>query len=86
MENGIRKIDIKKDKNGRYKQVLVTFGPHYGVNIFEKNGRVVFELVATHHGFRADATDLPSELEKLINEVMYNHKDMVIDDLTLDEV
>lgn len=85
MENGIREIDIKKYRDGRYRQVLVTFGPHHGVNIFEKDGRVFFELVATHHGFRADATDVPSELEKLIYEIMDNHQDIVIDDLTVED-
>jgi len=83
MEVGIKSIDVEKDKNGRYKQVVVTFGPHYVVNIFEKDGQVFFELVATHHGFRADATDVNSELERLIYETMDNHRDVVIDDLTI---
>jgi len=37
-----------------------------------------FKIVVTYHGFKADAPEVPSELEKHINEIRANHPHNVI--------
>ena len=54
---GIRTVETKKDAIGNYEQVRVFFGPHYFIELHcERNGKVTFVLGATHHGFKADAS------------------------------
>ena len=45
----------------------------------ESNGNVTFALGATHHGFRADASDVDGELEQIINEIRRAHPTNLID-------
>ena len=40
---------------------------------------VSFELVATHHGFKADASEVNGELERIIQEVRHAHPDTTLD-------
>ena len=46
--------------------VKVVFGPHHYINIFKKNGKVTFNMGATHHGIEVDASVVDSETYKLI--------------------
>lgn len=74
MDQCIRTIDIEKDARGQYTSVRLVFGPHYFVELHnEKNGKVTFVLGATHHGFKADASEVGGELEKIISEVRSAH-------------
>jgi hypothetical protein len=57
-------LNNKSVKN--VKSVAVRFGPHFNVNIWGEKGKVRFSLVATHHGFQADANEISGELEKMI--------------------
>jgi len=75
-ENRIR-LDIVENTPG--KQIKVNFGPHYFVDIFEKDGKATFVLGATHHGFMVDASEVNGELEKIIYEVRGAHPDKTVD-------
>jgi len=60
--------------------VRVVFGPHYFVELHrEINGGVSFVLGATHHGFRADASEIDGELEKIIYEIREAHPHNIVD-------
>ena len=76
---GIRTVETKKDAKGNYEQVRLVFGPHYFVELHrERDGGVTFVLGATHHGFKADASEVGGELENFINEIRRAHsKDSV---------
>ena len=43
------------------------------------NGKVDFILGATHHGFKADASEVMGELEQIINEIRLSHPDATVD-------
>jgi hypothetical protein len=83
MYNGIRDISTTKDSNGKYTSVRITFGPHYFIELHAKkvhgSAGVDFVVGATHHGFKADASEVNGELEKLIYEVRESHPGNVID-------
>ena len=66
MPNGIREVTTTKNKRGDYESVRLVFGPHYFVQLkLEDLGAVTFVLGATHHGFKADASQVNGELEKI---------------------
>jgi hypothetical protein len=80
MEKGIRTLKTRKDPKGNYQYVRLVFGPHYFVELHgDENGKVTFILGATHHGFRADASEVNGELEQLINEIRETHPDKSVD-------
>jgi hypothetical protein len=43
------------------------------VVVWKDGGRTSFAVVATHHGVKADASELNSELERIIDEVRAAH-------------
>lgn len=49
------------------RRYAIVFGPHYFVDLIQEGGSVTFVLGATHHGFKADASELGGELERFIN-------------------
>jgi len=71
MENEIRSVNIDKNENGKYNSIEVTFGPHFVVRIDNESndGKLRFVLVATHHGFMADASKVGGELEEIIYKI-----------------
>ena len=71
MKNEIRTVNIEKEEEGKYKSVEITFGPHFIVRIDNEGeeGKLRFVLVATHHGFCADASEINGELEKFIYKI-----------------
>lgn len=80
MNNGIRTVEVSKDGQGNYKSVRLVFGPHYFVELHQENeGGVTFVLGATHHGFKADGSEVNGELEKFINEIRHSHPENVVD-------
>lgn len=80
MTEGIRTVDVYKDTEGNYEHVRLVFGPHYFVELKrEEGGRVSFTLGATHHGVRADASEVSGELEGFINELREAHPGNLVD-------
>ena len=77
--NGINGIEIEKDENGEYKSVHISFGHHHMLDIVREGNKTTFSVVATHHGFKADASKVPSELEDFIEEIRKNHPKNMID-------
>jgi hypothetical protein len=69
MENNIRDVITEKNINGEYQNVRIVFGPHYMVEIKKEGDKLGFSLVATHHGFKADASKVNGSLENIINEI-----------------
>lgn len=80
MFSGIRTIEAEKDREGNYDRVRVVFGPHHYVELNrDSSGSVSFELGATHHGFKADASKVDGDLEKIINSVRRDFPRNVVD-------
>ncbi len=79
MENGIRNLEVKKDQAGNISSLKVVFGPHYFLEIEERNGKIVFVLGATHHGFTADATGIGKGLEEMIYTIKKKYPESNID-------
>ena len=76
---GYEKSDYE-NKRGDYESVRLVFGPHYFVQLkLEDFGAVTFVLGATPHGFKADASQVNGELEKIIYEVRGNHAGNLVD-------
>lgn len=69
MKYGIRDIEIEKDQAGNPTSLKVVFGPHYFLEINEINGHLEFILGATHHGFKADASEVGKGLEEIIYSI-----------------
>jgi len=80
MLGGIRTIDVERDAEGNPHHVRLVFGPHYFVELqSEDSGSVTFVLGATHHGFKADASEVGGELEALMEEIRRAHPGSVVD-------
>ena len=74
MSDGIRSVGTKKGIEGQFSEVRIVFGPHYFVNLrLNEKEEVIFELGATHHGFKADASKVGGELESFIYEIRNAH-------------
>lgn len=69
----IGEVEIEKDEQGRTKVVRLAFGPHYFVEIERDGGKVMLCVGATHHGFKADASEVGGELERFIEELKARH-------------
>jgi len=70
MMKGIGKIEIKTDGKGQYKDVRIVFGPHYFLELHRRaQDELTFVLGATHHGFKADASEVDGELERFIDKI-----------------
>jgi hypothetical protein len=74
-ESGRQSIDSR----GRVSEIAVTFGPHYRIEVAVVGDRVKFRLVATHHGFEADATEVGGQLERFIEHIRDSFPDSAID-------
>jgi hypothetical protein len=69
-DDNIREVEVRKNKNGQYRGVRIVFGPQYVVEIKKKGGKLDFTLVATHHGFKTDASKVNSGLIQIIGSVI----------------
>jgi hypothetical protein len=80
MPNALRTVEVDKDSNGNYSHIRIVFGPHYFLEI-DRGARdsVSFTLGATHHGFRAEASQVSGELEQMINEIRRAHPNNRVD-------
>jgi hypothetical protein len=74
----IRDLELKSDGNGQIYLLRAAFGPHHFLELIDENGKVSLAIGATHHGFRADASEVNSELEKLCEEIRQRHPDKAI--------
>jgi hypothetical protein len=72
-------VDSERDANGEVTEARIRFGPHYLVEVRKDRGTVSFVLVATHHGFKADASEVDGELERIIEEVRRAHPETTVD-------
>jgi hypothetical protein len=66
-------VDYEKNANGDVEFAWIRFGPQYRVEVRRDGVKTSFTLVATHHGFEADASELSGELEGIIEEVRRAH-------------
>lgn len=73
-------VDSEKNAKGQITVARIRFGPHYVAEVrAEDPEKVVFALVATHHGFEADASEVGGELERIIEDVRRAHPDALVD-------
>ena len=64
---GIRAISTQRHLDGSFGKVRIDFGPHHFVELHSyAKGNVVFWLGTTHHGIQADASEVNSELERMV--------------------
>ena len=49
------------------------------MEIYQENERIIFNLGATHHGFKVDASRVGEELETIIHYVRKNFPDLADD-------
>ena len=76
----IREPEIDRGKGGEVERLRIVFGPHYFLELDAgPEGTVELRLGATHHGFRADASEVNGQLEKIVNEVRETHPELVVD-------
>jgi len=75
----IREVNVERDEAGNYKQVQLAFGPHYFVELVTEEGGVNLYVGATHHGFKADASEVNGELERFIYEIRERHPENAFD-------
>ena len=68
-----------ENRDGDVVHARVRFGPHFAVDVHDEDGNVSFTLVYTHHGFRADATEVSGELERIIDQVRAAHPEALVD-------
>ncbi len=74
----IRNLELKSDGDGRIHLLRVAFGPHHFLELIDEAGKISLTVGATHHGFRADASEVNSELERLCEEIRQRHPDRAI--------
>lgn len=79
MENKRIEVQSEPGADGKYTQLRVVFGPHYFVELRQEGDGVTFYLGATHHGFKADASQLGGELEMYVNEIRMAHPESTVD-------
>ena len=78
MLTGIRIIRVE-DGLGMTRKVSVIFGPHYYLEITDINGKVKFNLGATHHGFSVDASEVGKGLENIIDLAISKFPSLSVD-------
>ena len=69
----IGEVEVEKDADGKVRAVRLAFGPHYFVEIEREDGKVMFFVGATHHGIKADASEVNGELERFVEELKKKH-------------
>lgn len=79
MQNDRIEIESKFGLEGGYEEVRLVFGPHYFIELRREGKGVTLYLGATHHGFKADASQVNGELEQIINEIREAHPQNTID-------
>ena len=73
--NGKKRIEepeVERDAEG-IRAVRLVFGPHHFVEVIRESDGVKLSIGATHHGIRADASEVMGELEQLVEELKRAH-------------
>ncbi len=78
-QHGPIEVSVEHDRDGEVTQARIRFGPHYVVEVDREGERVLFSLVATHHGFAADASEVGGELERIVQDVRRLHPHRAVD-------
>ena len=72
--------DYEETKIGNYSGIRLGFGPHYFIELHHSaKGPVTFIVGATHHGFKADASEVGGELERFIEVIRRLHPANMVD-------
>ena len=71
-------LTVSKAETGEIESVRIRFGPHFIVEVRDDGKAVQFKLVATHHGFTADASQVGGQLEGIIEGVRSAHPDALV--------
>lgn len=80
MNQGIRDIKVMRRSDNSVSDVRITFGPHHFIELHSDfSGNVEFIIGATHHGVKADASNVPSELETMIGVLRSSFPDNLYD-------
>ena len=69
----IGEVEIEKDDKGNTRAVRLAFGPHYFVEVQRTGGKVALYVGASHHGVKADASQVAGELERFVEELKAAH-------------
>jgi hypothetical protein len=77
-ENGIEITQMILE-DSYLQKISLAFGPHHFLEVEIKNGKTLFRVGATHHGFEADASEVSSELERIVEEIRQSHPEATID-------
>jgi hypothetical protein len=72
-ERRIGEPEVNRDAQGIITEVRIHFGPHHFFQVRRDGDRVKCAIGTTHHGVEADASDVPSEFERLVNELQRAH-------------
>jgi len=75
----IRNLETLTDDKGCLHTIRFKFGPHHFIEVTDQNGVETIAIGATHHGIRADASTVGSELEEFIGELRQAHPERAID-------
>lgn len=75
----IRSVVVEGNRETGFKRVQVLFGTNCFIEIVDDNGRINFVLGAHHTGFKADASEIDSELAKYVGEVQERHPDRALE-------
>lgn len=81
MSDAMPAIDLAVERNdaGDIVNVGLRFGPHFVVEVQQDGGTASFQLVYTHHGFLADASEPAGELEQIIEDVRRLRPETAVD-------
>ena len=78
-EMGIRNLDIGETGAAAPEWVRFAFGPHYFIEVINKDGEVKLLIGSTHHGVTLDASKVGGELEDIINEIRRTRPETAFD-------
>jgi hypothetical protein len=73
----IRAVIVEGDRERGYNRVQVIFGTNSFVEISDDGGKVNLLVGAHAGGFVVDGSEANGALEKLIQEIMQSHPEMV---------
>ncbi len=75
----IRSVVVEGNRETGFKRVQVLFGTNCFLEIVDENGRIHFSMGAHHSGFKADASEIDSELQQYIGEIQERHPDHALE-------
>lgn len=73
LQHPIREPEVARTSKGEISSVRFAFGPHYFIEVEQQGDRVSCALGCTHHGIKADASEVMGELERFVEELKAPH-------------